>query len=247
MGLYKIDVSNAKIPEKVMNCLIGEIESGHMQVGEELPPERGLVETLGVGRGSVRESLAVLEFMGVIESRGNRKIVSKDADYFKKAQSLIRLSERENVHGDFMEFRRCVELAIARLASERATEEDLERLRLGVERLERNQMDMAADVQFHQDLAMASHNMIFATILDFVNYMILDLRTKFHNRADYHAKTVAAHRHIYEAIKSRDPAAAAQAMDSHLCMIENYFEDANEHDAEVGIRQEKELVKTSKK
>ena len=68
--------------------------------------------------------------------------------------------------------------------------------------------------------------MIFATILDYVNYMILDLRMRFFTCTDYHGKTAAAHRRIYEAVKSGDAEAAAAEMDRHLHIIEAYAEES---------------------
>ena len=78
--LQKIQYDAPKIPELVMQALIEAIESGHIRVGEELPSERDLAETLGVGRGSLRECLAILEFLGAIQIRSNRKVVVRDAD-----------------------------------------------------------------------------------------------------------------------------------------------------------------------
>ena len=79
MRLEKIQNESPKIPELVMRSLIAAIESGQIRVGEDLPSERDLAESLGVGRGSLRECLAVLEFLDAIESKGNRKRVAKDA------------------------------------------------------------------------------------------------------------------------------------------------------------------------
>ena len=51
MQLDKIQNTSPKIPELIMQSLIGAIEAGHIHVGEELPSERELAESLGVGRG----------------------------------------------------------------------------------------------------------------------------------------------------------------------------------------------------
>ena len=228
MGFEKIQSTGPAVPHRVMDSLLGAIENGNIKVNEDLPPERELSEALGVGRSSLRESLAVLNFMGIIETRGNRKMVSKDADYFRKALSFINMSNRADSFEDFMEFRRSNELAIARLASERATEEDLRAIEDAVIRLENDPADYRADVDFHIHLANASHNMIYATILDYVNYMILDLRLRFFTREDYHGKTAAAHRRIYEAVCHRDADTAAAEMDMHLHIIEGYYEEEND-------------------
>ena len=96
-----------------------------------------------------------------------------------------------------------------------------------MERLERNASDYQADVDFHINLAYASHNMIFATMLDYINYMILDLRLRYFERSDYHGKTKEAHRRIYEAVKARDADRAAYEMDRHLSIIEDYYDNEN--------------------
>ena len=92
MQLEKIQYNSPKVPELVMQALIAAIDNGSISVGGELPSERELAETLGVGRGSLRECLAILEFLGAIETRGNRKIVARDADYIQKAISFVRVS-----------------------------------------------------------------------------------------------------------------------------------------------------------
>ena len=121
-----------------------------------------------------------------------------------------------------MEFRQTNEREIARLACRRATEEDLARLRSSVERLERDATDYLADVEFHVNLAYASHNTIFAAMSDYVNSLILELRMRFFEREDYHGKTAQAHRRIYEAVLARDEELAAYEMGRHLRIIEHY-------------------------
>ena len=173
-------------------------------------------------RSTAIRSLAIMSFMGIVENRGNRKILVKDADRFRKARSLVELSYSKDTFEDFMEFRRTNEREIARLACRRATEEDLERLRNSVERLEADATDFEADVEFHLNLASASHNTIFAAMLNYVNSLILELRMRFFEREEYHEKTAEAHRRIYEAVKERDEELAAYEMGRHLRIIENY-------------------------
>ena len=227
MTFDKIQISSPKVPELVIDNLLNAIESGKLKINEDLPPERELAEELGISRSSLRESLAVLSFMGIVENRGNRKVVIKDAGYFRKARAFIHMSEKVDTFADFMEFRRANALEIVRLACRRATDADLERIRDTVERLERNASDYQADVDFHINLAYASHNMIFATMLDYINYMILDLRLRYFERSDYHGKTKEAHRRIYEAVKARDADRAAYEMDRHLSIIEDYYDNEN--------------------
>ena len=222
MQFEKIQNNAIRVPELVMDSLVKAIEAGKIQVGDELPPERDLAEALGISRNSLRECLSVLNFMGIVENRGNRKILVKNAEYFRNARSLIELSYSQDAFEDFMEFRQTNEREIAKLACQRATEEDLERLRSSVERLERDATDFQADVEFHINLAMASHNIIFATTMGYVQNLIMELRTRFFERKEYHGKTAEAHRRIYEAVLARDEELAAYEMGRHLKIIVHY-------------------------
>ena len=81
MHIEKIQQNIApRVPELIMQALVKAIEDGHIRVGEDMPSERDLAEMLGVGRGSLRECLAILEFLGAIDGRGNRKVLLRDAD-----------------------------------------------------------------------------------------------------------------------------------------------------------------------
>ena len=106
MHLQKIQNNNPKLPQLVSQALIDAIESGQIQVGQELPSERDLAETLGVSRGALRECLAILEFLGAIEKQGYRKIVLRGADYIRKVMSFIQVSVQADKQDEFNEFRK---------------------------------------------------------------------------------------------------------------------------------------------
>jgi GntR family transcriptional repressor for pyruvate dehydrogenase complex len=220
--LEKITYTSPKIPELVMQALISAIENGQIRVGEELPSERDLAERLGVGRGSLRECLAILEFLGAIECSGNRKRVARDADYIRRAISFVRVSNQKDSLEDFNEFRRVNEVAIAKLACQRATDKDLADIAAAVAGLEENSNDPMEDVYFHDALAVASHNMMLAATIHLVNSMIADVRDRFFQKPDYIRVSQESHRAIYEAVKVRDSARAAHEMDLHLDIVEEF-------------------------
>ena len=222
MQLQKIQYDAPKIPELVMQALIEAIESGHIRVGEELPSERDLAETLGVGRGSLRECLAILEFLGAIQIRSNRKVVVRDADYIQKAISFGRISNKMDTQADFTEFRRVNEVAIVELACARATEEDLTAIYKAIEHLEAEPDNYMWDVEFHDALAVASHNAMLAATMHLVNSMIADIRERFLGRPNYQQVTHQSHCAIYEAVKARDPVRARKEMESHLAIVEDF-------------------------
>ena len=229
MQLEKIQHALPKIPELVMQTLIAAIDRGDVNVGEELPSERDLAEMLGVGRGSLRECLAILEFLGAIENRGNRKVVIRDADYIQKSISFVRVSNKPNIQEDFSEFRRVNEVAIAGLASQRATEEDLAALAEAVRMLENDPADYMNDIRFHDALAIASHNMMLAATIHLVNSMIADIRIRFFGRPDYQRQSQESHLAIYEVVRDRDEERAKREMDCHLKIVEDFARKNPDH------------------
>lgn len=229
MQLERIQHAPPKLPELVMQTLIRAIERGDVRVGGELPSERDLAEMLGVGRGSLRECLAILEFLGAIENRGNRKVVIRDADYIQRAISFVRVSNKPNIQEDFSEFRRVNEVAIAGLACQRATEEDLAALEQAVRDLEENPADYMNDIKFHDALAIASHNMMLAATIHLVNSMIADIRVRFFGRPDYQRRSWESHLAIYEAVRDRDEERAKREMNRHLQIVEDFARKYPDH------------------
>ena len=224
MALEKIQNSNPKIPELIMQALIREMESGEIEVGRELPSERDLAEALGVGRGSLRECLAILEFMGALESRGNRKVLLRDADYIQKITSWIEQASDMNSQQTFNEFRRVIETGIVELACERATEEDLIAIEKTLINMESSPDDYMNDVAFHDAVAVASHNAMLASTIHLVSNLIADVRIRFWDLPYYQEKTLRSHRNIYEAIKARDVRRAQLEMILHLEIVREFSE-----------------------
>src|SRR3954452_3251534 len=54
---------------EVARRLMDLFTSGSLEPGTRLPPERHLAATLGVGRSAVREALAALEILGIVDVR----------------------------------------------------------------------------------------------------------------------------------------------------------------------------------
>lgn len=224
MQFEKIHNDAPKMPELVMAAILKAMESGQLKIGDDLPSERDLSELLGVGRGSLRESLSVLEFLGVITSRGNRKAVVRDASYVRNAMSFLSLADDANTLADFLEFRRINEAAIARMACKKATDEDIEALGRALEALEQDPQNNAAHQNFHEQLATAAHNAALSVVMNLVNTMMTELRQRNSLKPGYMHGTLEDHRTIYEAISARDAAKAEQTMLDHLKNIEEFCE-----------------------
>jgi len=60
-------------PRHVIEGILSSIHDGSLKAGERMPSEAKLAELTGVGRTSVREALAALRLMGVVETHRGRQ------------------------------------------------------------------------------------------------------------------------------------------------------------------------------
>ena len=76
---------------KITELLSREIAAGHWRVGERLPPESILADTLNVAVGTLRKSLTMLEQNGLIERKQGSGTYVKQAPKDKGVYDMFRL------------------------------------------------------------------------------------------------------------------------------------------------------------
>src|SRR5262250_3361330 len=114
--------------EEVVARLREMIHSGELNLGDRLPPERDLAKLLGVSRPTLRAGIRSLAAHGVLQSRQGAGTFVVDNDGPPALDSSpLRLMAA--LHGftsaEMFEARRSIEMAMAGLAAERATGDDM--------------------------------------------------------------------------------------------------------------------------
>ena len=150
------------IHELVVNQLRRAIHLGDYLPGDRLPSERDIAGRLDVSRETVRDAIRVLEAEGYVVSRrgatGGHAVTALSEP---AARTLARLRADRGSIVQLMDFRRANECLAARLAAERRTGTDLERIARTVKEL-RTAGDIPrfrkADASFHLAVALASRN-----------------------------------------------------------------------------------------
>ena len=128
---------------QVARRLLDEVTAGH--AGARLPSERRLAESLGVGRSAIREAIAVLEVLGLVEVRvgSGTYVRGTISDLLPQAIDWgLMLGERHT--RDLVETRRHLEAITARLAAQRATDDDVARLRQRLDRMRETAQSVTA-------------------------------------------------------------------------------------------------------
>lgn len=214
-------ITTSKLPELVINSFFKAIDKGDIKIGEVLASERELSEQLEISRGSLREGLSILEFLGVISNKGNRKVLERDYQSIEAILKLLKLRDKKNIIYDFIEFREFIELKNIELACARATDEDIKLLGNEVEQLKTNKDAPKVDYNFHAKIAEMSKNEFLISITDLLFNLINDLRPKL---IDYPGRKPYIEEEcykIYQAIKERNAEKAKEAMKEHLFFIES--------------------------
>ena len=125
-----------KAYEQVNDQLRELIVSGELAPGERLPNEAVLAREFGVSRATVREALRILTAQNLIRTTkgagGGSYVTLPTVDHISEflRGNLNLLSEADHVTlEEFLELRELIEVPAARLAAERASPADVERLR----------------------------------------------------------------------------------------------------------------------
>ncbi len=208
---------------EVARRLVDYLLSGGVEPGARMPSERQLAEAFGVGRSAVREAIAALTLIGLIEVRHG------DGTYLKRPDSPLLpqvvewgllLGEKRTI--DLVEARQLIEVDIAGLAAQRRSEEGLADLTRILSRMEWESRDgtvsaafVDADVEFHLRLAEAAGNTALRDVLTSIQALLRAWIGRVIAEG-YRDISYAEHVPILEAVHAQDERGARQAMDAHM-------------------------------
>ncbi len=203
--------------------MIHLIESGQWEVGGPIPSERTLMTQFGVSRIAVRESLSMLRALGVLDiSHGRSTTVRKmNSETLAKLFPLMLSMEGEQSLVHVFEVRLGLELQTARLAAQKRTADDLNRLTDLAARFDSFDTDtpesIESDHQFHVQIAKSTGNPLFWVLLNVLgSYVKYSQRESGKHNPEQHHRASTAHHEILDAITDRDPQRAQFCMERHL-------------------------------
>lgn len=212
-------IEKSNLVEEAYNQMLNMIVSGEWKEGHKLPSESMLCEIMGVSRNTVRSALNRLTALGIIEPRQGSGYEIRNLNTGLYLNSLLptmllRSKDLESV----IEFRIGIETEAAGLAAQRATDEDIEKLRITCEQAHIfSQDDSFAeyDMAFHRAIALASKNPMFIKAAEMLESMYTLWLMGF-QRTHGKEKSHEYHYNIYLAIKNRDAMGARRHMHDHL-------------------------------
>ena len=194
------------------------------------PSERELAEYFSVSRGQVREALAILEAMRIVERRAKSGIYLTTREASVEALALFAKAgvplDPIQIY-ETVEIRKIHEIKAAELACTRATEENYERLREilseSEEQLARGEGLARQDRDFHLEIVRATQNSVFHKVCS-VYYLLGEHRLPIYfSDPDRGRHSHAEHLQIFDALLKRDGNLAQALMSAHLQGAESYW------------------------
>ena len=217
-------VTRETLSEQVTERLLEYIAAQQLKAGDLLPSETSLGNSFGVSRPVVREALKNLEGKGILEIVNGKGALIRPIDsvplrmFFQRAMQM-----EQHPILELMEVRRGLEVQAAELAARRRTERDLQAMRRIVHRMRENLDNLDAfthlDVEFHLQVASASHNAILVYLVESIRDALRNtISAGLKSRGDaLQVETIQrTHEALLETLEKGDPQAAMQAMLVHF-------------------------------
>jgi DNA-binding FadR family transcriptional regulator len=237
-------VKATKSSEALADVLREQILTGGFDEGTSLPSERDIVDETGLGRGSVREALRVLEVEGLIRTKtgrhGGAYATRPDESGLTRFVSLFVRGRRVPM-GALLEARTTLEPSLAYLAALNRTSADEAALNDACRAMEAT-TDSAAfgrlNLAWHYCVAAASHNELLVAFLSSIESAIAQ-GSEAHAKVfeadftDIRQAVVRAHRAVTDAVIRGQADAAKRRMERHLHAYAETL--ANAESVDIGI------------
>ena len=212
-------LKKVSLADKVAQQIEKLIIEGKLKPGDQLPTEQQLGEMFSVGRTSIREAIKALESVGLIERKRHMTIV-------KSSERLI--INRYKIE-QLYEARILLEGITAKLAANRATEEDLARIEKFLEQM--NKLDYGKeyienDVGFHTAIAKAAQNNIIYEAYLVIREAFIEINKEY---VDPEGAIISRkdHLEIFKAIKERNEDLAKRLMEEHISSFRERIPNTN--------------------
>lgn len=218
-------VDTSSLVDKVEANLVELLQQRKLKVGDSIPKELELAETLGVSRTVIREALLRLRVMGLIESKKKKGAVITSPDLFGiMGKSMNPYVLDQETLKQMFEIRLVLEIGMADFIFQRITREDIKQLKEIVSyeppATQYYLFNIEHEIAFHGKLyeitgneAMKKFQRMLLPVFDYVHNSGLLKKPPSH-------KKFVSHKGLVDIIEDGSPELFRNAMRNHL---ENHF------------------------
>jgi GntR family transcriptional regulator, transcriptional repressor for pyruvate dehydrogenase complex len=209
--------------EETVDRLATAIKLGLLAPGSRLPAERELCTRLGIARSTLRQALTALTQSGhvyAIRGRGGGTFVADPLPPADPPSSEVAARWRETC-----DERLAIEVGVAVLAAQRASESDLDALDALAVQLDRATLDFPAyrqlDIRLHVGLAETTGSMGLVRMMTEAQGAMSDLIAHIAHPPEVLSSSNVQHRRLLRSIRKHDVRRAALVMSEHVQATEH--------------------------
>ena len=235
--MFEFALQRDRLSKQVADQIQKLIVADSIRPGDKLPGERELAERMGVSRPVVREAIRVLSVRGLVKVKpgcGTYVQEPSPGDAAASIELFLRLRQPAEHLQNVYEVRRMLEVELAGLAAERATEEDWAAMQETIDRLSTSARDpeqfIQIDLDFHLALAAAAHNELLGLLLHPITNLWLQVVRVSYQAPSAVEDAVFFHSNILSKVRQRDAEQARQAMLEHICHSQSLVESVQRVD-----------------
>ena len=218
----------------IKDIIVKQIEDAILEKkylpGTKLPTEMEMGKQFNVSRTSVREAVQILSARGLITVEKGRGIyvnkITSDS-VIDPLKNYLKLELDKDSALDLTHARQILEPAIAFEAAKNRNDKDIEILKNDIEALkncEGSFEELAAlDMQFHLNLAKATHNIIVPLLIQPIHSLLPKIKPYVYAKVN-ESKDAALiwHQKILDAVINHDQKTAYEEMIEHLRIAEQH-------------------------
>lgn len=222
MVIEKLEIK--KVSDRVGEQLEKMIIYGTFQAGEKLPSVRELCELFGVGRSAVRDAITVLKGKGLVD------VKQGDGTYVCGFDST-KLFKQTNIPVDtkdlteLFQVRKIMETGMVEIAAKTRNNSDISKMKETLSLTNVNGWE--ADYQFHKLIAVATGNVIFIQLSEFISDSMKQTMIDFYRYIENQEQTILKinqqHEQLVSFIELGNALAAKEMMTEHLLFVEDLF------------------------
>jgi len=218
---FSAQIRSQALQTRIMELIL---ERG-LDVGDALPTESELSAELGVGRNTVRESLKVLQALGVIEIRHGFGMFVAPNNFSALVAGLTfrgRLSLRHKGEEamELIDVRQALESGLIGSAIDLLTEDHLEDIRSAMQAMQdaatKGEPLAEHDAEFHRRLYAPLNNELLINLMDVFWQVYRQIHEALGSGPVNLEEQVRIHWDIYEAVAGRDKALASERLQRHF-------------------------------
>jgi DNA-binding FadR family transcriptional regulator len=230
-------ITKQQISDLVFEQLRDAIYRGEMKIGERLPAEREIADSMRVSRSSVRKAIFRLTELGYVQNRqGQGTFVRLPEARDPYTPFAYVMSPGQSSLDELMEVRIGLECQGVALAAERANEMDIAFLELAFSEMNHWQPDKEkardADMKFHMGIAYATHNSVHVDLTrrfyDYMFHSINKLHALLYEKNNNLGIIDQQHFKILDAVKCRDGESAGRYMLQHITFLRGFLKETAE-------------------